>query len=229
MARNFALSASRSSAGSCGALRSFGRFRRNSRGPAHRGCAPEPIPRSPRDAAAGAFPGRPESRAFLSATGKSERCSGPTRSAGAVTERDGPRAPATSRPPRTPRGASSVSRRCGSRSRISVSAFATAATTPSSTPTGRRERAPLPCGEGLGNGDETRLAAASRRARDERGATPTADGRRDVDPPRRHEERRSRRRSCEPRRDPRARRRHPPATRSARGRELVAGAHPDVG
>lgn len=52
---------------------------------------------------------------------------------------------------------------------------------------------------------------------------------RDVDPPRRHEERRSRRRSREPRRDPRARRRRPPATRSARGRELVVGARPDVG
>src|SRR6266496_3496694 len=53
--------------------------------------------------------------------------------AGAVRELDGPRAPATSRPPRTPRGASSVSRRCGSPSRISVSASATAATPPSST------------------------------------------------------------------------------------------------
>ena len=55
---------------------------------------------------------------------------------------------------------------------------------------GRGERAPLPCGQGLGDGDETRLAAASRRVRDERGANPTAHGRRDVDPPRRHEERR---------------------------------------
>jgi hypothetical protein len=44
--------------------------------------------------------------------------------AGAVTELDGPRA--TSRPPRTPRGASSVSRRCDPRSRISVSASASA-------------------------------------------------------------------------------------------------------
>jgi hypothetical protein len=90
-------------------------------------------------------------------------------------------------------------------------------------------RAPLPCGQGLGDGDETRLAATSRRARDERGATSTAHGRRDVDSPRRHEERRSRRRSREPRRDPRARRRRPQGTRSERGRELVVGARPDVG
>ncbi len=40
MARNFAQSARRSSAGSCGALRSFGRLRRNSRGRAHRGARP---------------------------------------------------------------------------------------------------------------------------------------------------------------------------------------------
>ena len=38
---------------------------------------------------------------------------------------------------------------------------------------GRGEHAPLPCGQGLGDGDDTRLAAASRRAREERGATPT--------------------------------------------------------
>ncbi len=63
-------------------------------------------------------------------------------------------------------------------------------------------------------------------ALDERGATPTAHGRRDVDSPRRYEERRSRRRSRESRRDPRTRGRRSPATRSARGRELVAGAHP---
>jgi len=55
--------------------------------------------------------------------------------AGAVTELDGPRA----RDFTTAAHAawrSSASRRCGSRSRISVSASATAATTPSSTPTG---------------------------------------------------------------------------------------------
>ncbi|MGH3016582.1 MAG: hypothetical protein ACRDNN_16680, partial [Gaiellaceae bacterium] len=92
MARNFALSASRSSAGSCGALRSFGRVSAKFARARAQGCAPEPIPRSPRDAAARAFPDRPESRTFLSATSRSERCSGPTRSAGAVTELDRPRA-----------------------------------------------------------------------------------------------------------------------------------------